>query len=324
MTATASSTVFAPPDPGHGRYYIGGANIAGILGVSPYSTPLEEYHRIVGDTPEINEETRRFFARRKSLEPFAAEVLRQRGFTVQVQNRRYTDAEFPFFKAEIDAEALPPGEHGPANGEFKSVHPMAAAEWGEDGDPDGAPVHVQAQCLWGLGVTGRDRGFAMAAIGFDESRVYPQLAEAELIGDMRARAREFWEQHVLPRVPPEPTSVGDILRWVEPDPNKVIEATDDPDLFAAVRSYIAGKEALKHAEDEVEAVRAKIKLVMRDATTLTVEGRPALTWKPNRDSKRTDWKGLAEHTGYTTDELEQFSKVQSGARPFCIKRGFSL
>ena len=308
----------------HNRYYIGGANIAGILGVSPYSTPLEEYHRIVGDSPEINEETRRFFARRKSLEPFATELLRQRGFLVEDMNRRYVDVDYPFFKAEIDAEAVPPGGEDVLNGEIKSVHPLAASEWGEDGDYDGAPTHVQAQCLWGLGVTRKSRAFAMAAIGFDSSRIYPLLSDADLIGNMRSRALEFWNEHVVPRIPPEPTTVGDILAWVEPDPSATIEATDSESLMAAVRTYLAGKEALKHAEDELNATRAEIQLAMREATTLTVNGRIALTWKRNRDSERTNWRGLAQQLGYTEDERLGFTELVQGNRPFCIKRGFSL
>lgn len=279
----------------HDRYYLGGGNVAGVIGVSPFRTPLDEYHTIIGDAPEINAETERFFRRRKSLEPFAAEVLRQRGFVVVKQNERYTDSEFPFFKAELDAETVWAG--GQANAEFKSVHPMAAAQWGHDGDPEGAPAYVTAQAQWGMGIK-RDEQCEfcniVAAIGFDDSRVFPLIAAADVIGYLRQRARMFWEEHVLKRVPPEPTTVGDILAWIAPDPRKIIEATDYVGLAHHVSAFLEARDHCKHAESALETAKAKVQMMMQEATTLTLEGRPALTWKPNKESLVTDYRALSE------------------------------
>ena len=93
----------APLSPTRG--YIGGGNIAGILGLSPFKTPLDEYLTITGDEQEISAAKRKFFDRRKALEPFACQCFETAtGLEIHDTNHRYDDAEFPWAKAEIDAE----------------------------------------------------------------------------------------------------------------------------------------------------------------------------------------------------------------------------
>src|SRR6185312_9479893 len=111
------------------RGYIGGGSIAGILGLSPFKTPLDEYLTITGDEAEISDAQREFFDDRRDLEPWAAKKFTRRtGLAIVRTNERYDDAEFPWAKAEIDFEP-----EGDCNGETKTVHPNAVSTWG---DPD--------------------------------------------------------------------------------------------------------------------------------------------------------------------------------------------
>lgn len=300
------------------RAYIGGGNIAGVIGVSPFRTPLDEYHVILGDSPEIDQETERFFRRRKALEPFAATVLQDRGFTIYRQNHRHQDEGIPFFRAELDAEVVG-GDAWPIdNAEFKSVHPMAAKEWGHDGDPDGAPTYVTAQAQWGLGLTGRARGFVVAVIGFDDSRVYPIPAAPDVIGYMREKAVKFWENHVLRKDPPAPTTVEDVLRWIEPDPSKVLEASDT-DLAHDVAAFIEARTVSKESEAKVDVLKARIQLAMSDATTLTLRGKPVITWKKASDGAKTDWKALAAEFGPGKSQIDRHTATVPGSRRFLVK-----
>lgn len=301
------------------RYYIGGGSIAAILGISPFSTPLDAYHLITGGSKELDQQTERFFQRRKSLEPFIACTLQDRGLTVEKMNERYTDSEFPFFKAEIDAETA----DGVYN-EFKSVSPYAAASWGiEDNSDNGAPAYVIAQAMWGLGIQRKDAYEApssriIAAIGFDESRAYPVERSADQIAWLRSKARAFWEQHVLPEVPPPVTTLGDVLNWVTPDPNRSIEATDHSGLVTSVRDFLEARQRVKDGESELETLKTRIQLAMAEATTLTLDGKAVLSWKPNKDSVVTDWRGLALEIKPGDELVARFTTTKPGARVFRV------
>jgi len=258
----------------HERYYIGGGNIAGILGVSPFKTPLDEYHTIIGDAPEFAAETLKFFKRRKALEPYAAAMLEERGLTVIRQNERYTDPVYPFLRAEIDAET-----EGDENAEFKSVHPMAAKLWGMDGSPD-LPTYVTAQAQHGLAVTGRKLCRAVAVIGFDDSRVYEIDSSPDLVLAIRAKAVKFWEDHVLPNVPPAPSTAEDVERWITPDKSQIVVAEDSADLKADVGELLMAYRHSKQAEEQFEALKDRVKLSLGAATTLFMGGKKVITWNP--------------------------------------------
>src|ERR1700758_4550859 len=88
-----------------GRGYIGGSAIAGILGISPFQTPLDIYLSVVEGCEVIDPEKQQFFEDRKALEPWAlAKFCRKTGLHAAVVNERYLDTKYTWAKAEIDFE----------------------------------------------------------------------------------------------------------------------------------------------------------------------------------------------------------------------------
>ncbi|HET7663863.1 MAG TPA: YqaJ viral recombinase family protein [Rhodanobacteraceae bacterium] len=269
------------PSP-HDRRYIGGGNIAGILGVSPYKTPLQEYLTIVGEAEPPDADRLRFYARRKALEPFAVELFlaEVKGREVGRVNHRYVDPEYAFIKAEIDAET-----DSEENIEIKSVHPLAAKDWGPAGG-DEIPVYVTAQAMHGLMVTGRRVCYPVAMIGFDDFRMYRVERDDETIAAMREREVAFWREHVECLQPPEPTTSEDVQRLFDHDNGEPIEAT--PEILDLLDEYRQAKAAAKHAD----ALAERIKVFMGPATTLTADGAPLMTWK-TQTAHRFDQKAFA-------------------------------
>lgn len=262
------------------RGYCGGGNIAGILGLSPFKTPLDEFLTITGDEAEISEAQREFFEDRKDLEPWAAKKFtRKTGLQIVRVNERYDDAEFPWAKAEIDFEP-----EGDCNGETKTVHPNAVRGWGKPEDGDEPPLYVTAQAMWGLGVTGRQLCYVQALIGFDDHRIYRVERDDELIAEIRRQAARFWKYHVEPRRPPPPTNVEDLLRLYRTDTGRAVEA-DNP-IRVAIEELCQERQAVKLHEARRAVHEFAIKSFMRDATTLLVHGQPAITWKARADGVR--------------------------------------
>lgn len=273
------SAQLAPLSPTRG--YVGGGNIAGILGVSPYKTPLDEYLTITSCLPEqISPEQRRFFKRRKALEPFAAECFEQElGLKIVRRNERYDDAEFPWAKAEIDFEVEDGG-----NGETKTVHPNAVRDWGDPDLDEEPPMYVTAQVMWGLGVTGRSHAYVHALVGLDDDRFYRIERDETLIANIRAHAARFWRYHIEPRRMPQPTTVEDLLRLYSRDSGRAVEA--DANTACALENLERVRQRLKYDENARLQAELVIKAFMRDATTLTVGGKPVATWKSRADGAR--------------------------------------
>jgi putative phage-type endonuclease len=261
------------------RGYVGGGNIAGILGLSPFKSPLDEYLTITGDEQEITAQQREFFDDRRDLEPWAAKKFtRKTGLTVVRSNVRYMDPEHDWMRAEIDFEP----EDG-ATGETKTVHPNAVKAWG-DPDTEEPPLYVTAQAMWGLGITGKSLCYVQALIGFDDHRIYRVERDEELIKEIRRQAHDFWRFHVEPRRHPAPTCIEDLLKLYKTDSGRAVDA--DADIRDALTNLCAEKQALALHTARKEVHEYTIKSFMRDATTLLVGGQPALTWKSRADGVR--------------------------------------
>lgn len=290
------------------RGYIGGGNIAGILGVSPYKSPLDEYLTITGQGEPEDDSRARFFKRRKALEPFAAEVFEQEtGLKMVATNRRYHDDELPFVRAEIDFETS-----DGCNGETKTVHPLAAGEWGPSGS-DEIPLYVAAQVMHGLGVR-RDveATWVHALVGLDDDRIYRIERDDELIATIRKHEAEFWNRHVLPLVPPDAMTPGDLRRLYPTDAGTIVEA--DAEMLEAINRLRDIKNQLKPLEDEFDAVKHQVQLYMRGAAVLHLEGKPLATWKAQSAQVFNQSAFAAAHP-----ELFQQFKAARETRVFRLK-----
>src|SRR5207237_6149579 len=95
------------------RRVIGGSDVAAVMGLSPWETPVELWEEKAGHKPpstEIDLERERRFRRGHKLEPFIREMvmekLQDEGLRVELLavNQRYQDTEHPFLACEIDFE----------------------------------------------------------------------------------------------------------------------------------------------------------------------------------------------------------------------------
>lgn len=262
------------------RGYVGGGNIAGILGLSPFKSPLDEYLTITGEEAEISAAQREFFEDRRDLEPWAAKKFtRKTGLAVTRVNQRYDDAEFSWAKAEIDFEASDGG-----NGETKTVHPNAVRDWGNPDEGDEPPMYVTAQAMWGMGVHPAPHCYVQALIGFDDYRLYRIERDDDLLAEIRRQAADFWRFYVEPRRHPAPTKIEDLLRLYSTDTGRAVDA--GADIRRELESLVAERQTIKFHEARKGVHEYAIKAFMRDATTLMVAGQPALTWKSRADGVR--------------------------------------
>lgn len=192
---------------------IGGSDIAKLLGLSSYGGPPEVYDRIINgiDTP-----WNPILARGAAMEPvLRAHGQRLLGLELEDSDSDYVDsAEHDFARAQLDDIARWQGM--PVVVEYKSQNQWARG-WmhGEDGDV--IPKGYAAQVAWQLMCSGRE--LALVVVGFGEDTKGPDgkpdggfdmhsVTHYEVQRDPEFEAycllvaREFWEQHVIRRVPP--------------------------------------------------------------------------------------------------------------------------
>ena len=313
----APQTAFAPDR----TTYLGGADVAAVLGLSPWLSPFMLYQKKIGAyVEEVTPAKQTIFDRGHRWEPIVVEMLvdelRDRGHDVEIiaRNQRYQDPEYPFLAAEIDLELRVDGEE--VNGEAKTVSPFAVKAWGDE-DSDEIPIYYAAQVMHGLMIKPRRRTVIAALTGFDDKpRVHWIERDDETIAGIRARELEFWER-VQTRNAPDPTVIEDVKWLYQRDGGTVLEADDD--LLALWTELKSAKDEAKNAEAHTELLSTKLKIRMGDAASLIHRGKLLATWKNNKDSVKTDWKSAYLDLGPTAEHIAKFTTTSAGARHLLLK-----
>ena len=302
--------------------YLGGSDVAAILGVSPWATPFMLFQKKTGAyVEELTPAKRRILERGARWEPIVLEMmideLTDRGHDVELvaTNQRYLDPEYSFLAAEIDAELIVDGE--PVNGEMKTAGYFAAGAWGEY-DSNEVPIYYLAQVMHGLMIQPRRRAIVAAVTGFDERPMIRWVdRDEETIAAIRAREIEFWER-IQSGDAPDPVTPEDV-KWLYPkDSGATLEA--DIELLEACGDLKALKANAKDLDAQIELLATTVKARMGEAAALLgPNGKPIATWKTNKAGSKTDWQAVATEAGADADLIAQHTKTTQGARPFLLK-----
>lgn len=296
------------------RTYLGSSDIAGLMGVSPWSTPLDVWLHKMGEQAEpITPEKEKLFKRGRRFEPRIVDdliedhsIIVTKRSTPEAPNR-YLDREYPFLAAEIDFEWDDDGTI--QNGEAKSVIGFARKKWGE-ADTDEVPIEYAAQCFFGLRVAVREKCLVAAGSGFDVTPYYLRRDD-EIIDGMVQKAVSFWNNHVLARVPPDPVNMDDMMKLFARTKGRPVTLDDETaGLLADLRAVRSRIKADKAAEEDIafrvaDFVRRQwghddlSKIPADDARLLTAEGIELASWKAqsrpgiDTDKLRTKYPDIA-------------------------------
>jgi putative phage-type endonuclease len=271
--------------------FVGGSDIAAIIGISPWMTQADLWLRKMHPLPDEDSEVKK---RGRRLETYILDMIKEEyGIVALTRNQRYVDLDVPYFACEVDFEYEDAETGAIENGEIKTVHPFKSNEWGDAGT-DQLPLHYLAQNQWGIGVKGRQRCRTFALIG-DDLKQFVVDRDPETIKAIRARADEFWQRYVIPRERPpidyEDERTLDLLKRLYPGTNgATIEATEELIRWRQVMA-----EARSNA-DKYENVFAGAK-----AHLLDIMGEAALLTFPDGKALR---RKLIKRKGYTVAESE--------------------
>lgn len=291
------------------RKGIGGSDVAAVLGLSKYRTPLDVYNEKRGLVSE-----KAITAPMKAgimLEDTIAQwYMLETNKKVIRDNKIRIHPEYPYLYANLDRIILPENGEGRGILEIKTSNYFAAKYW-EDEPPTEYVLQIQHY----LDITGYKWGEFAVLVGGSDFRRYYIERDDELIHLKNLRIKDFWENHVMAGRPPEPINEEDINKLYERTvEGKTVEAV--PALIREIDRLRDVKAQIKTLEEEEETLQESVKLVLKDADTLLYKGEVLATWKQAKDSQKFDEKLFkAEHK----DLYEKYLNTKPGSRRFLLK-----
>ncbi len=304
------------------RQGIGGSDVAAILGLSPWRSALDVWAEKVGESePDDASSLAMWLGLR--LEPVIFELYEARtGRKVRRLPPRQ-HPKYPWMLATLDAKVA--GESVAVEAKTSST----AEGWGEDGS-DVIPLHYYPQAQHYLAVTGYARTDVAVLIGNRRFHVHPIERNDDYILDLVEVEREFWERHVVAKVPPPPDgseSAGRFLRRRFRDHGELLRVATPEERLLAVRLAEARRRA-KEVERAAEEVAQLVQQAIGNDAGLQGPGF-TITWKRSKDAAVTNWEAVANayrqlaepHVSVETlDTLrEVHTDVREGTRRFLAR-----
>lgn len=273
---------------------IGGSSVAKVLGVDRYDTPLDFYSKIVRfmDEDTLPKDEVDLLADNEAAlwgnlleNAIATEYARRNGRKVMRVNKPRWDRDLPFLVANPDRLIV-----GQKRGlEIKNRSAFKRSEY------DAGPLEEEVlQCTHYMGVYGFDAWDLAVLVGGQKLLAFEIPRDDELLGILRKECSRFWHEHVLPRIPPPPTNLGDLESYYRRGKaGLTVQASKD--VLDALDCLRAGKDKLKALETELEGFEFVAKSALLEATELLDEsGNLLATWRNNKSTAKTDWQALAE------------------------------
>lgn len=174
---------------------IGGSDAGAVCGLNPYRTAIQVYYDKTSD--EIEEIDNEAMRQGREFEDYVAgRFCEASGKKVRRANAMYYDEKNPFMLADVDRMVV--GEN--AGLECKTASPYMAEKW-EDGK---IPLSYQIQCHHYMSVCNTEAWYIAVLIYGKEFKYYRIERDEQVIADLIRIEKEFWREHVMKRVMPDP------------------------------------------------------------------------------------------------------------------------
>lgn len=258
------------------KKFIGASEVACILGLSKWSTPLGIYNDKLN--PNVTDDMTEWQEWGHRLEDaIATWVAEKQGLTVLPSPGLLRSVNYPWLGATPD-RVTDAGE--PI--ELKTSDRFMADEW-----LDGVPDHYRVQVLVQMIVLGARKGYLAVLHGGNRPEFFTIDWDQAVVDQILSITKDFWQNNVMAKVPPEPIT-SDELALVHRDSGEAL----DGDERLLMAWWLDGQErsAYKAAEEKIEAVKAAYKELLHttNKSTLRFGGKELYTWKRPKPSVSFD------------------------------------
>ena len=254
------------------RDYIGSADAAAMLGMSPWKSPLQLYLELRGEIESEDKTSDEIQFGITFEDAVIDEFLRRKRWTdltIVVRQEHFRHPRYPYLGATLDAYRVLYVEII----EAKTATIYSADEW-----TDGPPRHILVQCHWQMMVTGFRKVYV--PVYFDSRRfeIFEVERDEEICKELLEAGKAFWAQ-VQAGEPPTVTSrdTGTLARWF---PCATIASVDlDSKLRPTVERIRDLGDIIKSYEDEKEYLINTVKRELGEGEIGLVDGEKLVSWK---------------------------------------------
>ena len=312
------------------RNGIGGSDVAAVLGLNPYRTPLDVYMEKTGETKPAEPGQAAYFG--TILEDIVAHEFQKRtGMKVQRVNYTLADGEGGWMRGNIDRAVINPqiakrvvvntDKRAKETGrilstniglECKTANTFMADLWGPSQEEEivagkvvtdhKIPLYYETQIQWYMAVANLDLFYVAVLLGGSDFRIYEVKRDKDVIDALKAACRDFWFGRVKAGIKPDPVNASDVRKLYEREDGTMEEA--DNDVAADIGELRTIKERMKILKEEEKAVSSRLILAIAEKTGYTIDGAKAVTYKAVTTNRIDAARLKKEHP----DIYEEFSK----------------
>lgn len=286
--------------------YIGGSDIAAIMGLSRWKTPLKLWLEKTQKTPAPDLSDNEAVELGTELEDFVAKKFnRLTGKAVRRSPKMYQHPQYPYMRAHVDRLITGSDELL----ECKTCSAFKLQEW----EGDEIPQEYILQVIWYLGITERKRAWIACLIGGQKFKYKSVDFDSELFELMVDAAKNFWNC-VLTDTPPMIVSDdNDLMKDLYPTANdNIVDLTAEPEAEETINRIVEKLEgfkkiiySLEKSKDEIEA---KLKDVINENSGIST-AKWNITWR-TQNKKGFDKKAFLEANPDLYAEFETVSSTR--------------
>lgn len=263
------------------RSSVGASEVAAVMGLSPYNTPLDIYKSKSGIDREFDPLLS--FIGHESEHIIHKWVEAWSGVQVQLEPAFMArSTTYPFLHASFDRVS-----HDPfVTWQFKTAHQYTGHKW-DEGIPTDIRVQVQAEML----VAGTRRAAVVVWIGGREFRLFWEDRDDRFIEEHMVPAlTKFWTDYEAGIAPP-PSTPGELAEaW--PSDAASMDAPEVALEWIEKRAFLLA--SAKEMTEEADAIKQALGEYMLDAgvDTFYHDGRKLLTYKKQKGRESFDTAAL--------------------------------
>lgn len=290
------------------RKGIGGSDASAILGLNPYSSPLQVYLDKIGKAEE--KETTEAMRQGTDLEQYVANRFTEdTGKKVKKCNKILQHPDYPWMLANIDRKVQ--GEN--AGLECKTTSPFSKFKFNE-GEIN---PHYYWQAMHYMAVTGADKWYVAIVVLGKDFQVFEIARNESEIQRLIDAEQDFWENHVLRKEPPLPTggeADDEAIAVLYPEGDDGENVLDMADMEDALNLRAYKVQQRDDLDAEIKEIDQRVKLALGEFQRGVSTGW-RVNWT-NTSTSRVDTKLLKAKYPQIAEEV---TKTTTGRR-FSIAR----
>lgn len=262
---------------------IGGSDVAAVLGISPWKSPLDVFLDKTGKSaPEPENDAMYWGTRLETL--VANKYCEVSGNEVRRVNSILRSEKFPCLIGNIDRAVCPEkGKLPVVKGVFRTPKILECKtarsmsdEWGANGT-DQIPEYYLTQVLHYLGLTGCE--CCDVACLFLDSRkfgIYTVYADSDLIATMFARLAQWWDDYVAKNVAPPARSIADVQKLFKRSAAVEITATKEIEDAAFEYAFLKSRRRKSRQSSNPQKKKLPCTWARRIPSLMSAENRLSL------------------------------------------------